>query len=91
MRRTLVAMVVAVGVGAGLCGPAWATMPLMKKAKDAGLPAGKCLYCHGEAMPKKGAFTLNDRGKWLMTEKDKRKATEIDGAWLKDYVEPPAK
>jgi hypothetical protein len=39
-------------------------------------------------MPKKDTFkadALNDRGKWLMGEKDKRKATEVDPTWLKDY------
>ena len=35
-----------------------------------------------------GASTLNDRGKWLAAEKDKRKAAEVDAAWLKDYKEP---
>ena len=91
MHKKVVAVFATLVLGAGVCGSAWATMPLMKKAKEAGLPAAKCLYCHGEALPKKGAFTLNDRGKWLMAEKDKRKAKEIDAAWLKDYVEPPAK
>ena len=33
-------------------------------------------------------MTNNDAGKWLIAEKDKRKAKEIDLAWLKDYVEP---
>jgi hypothetical protein len=46
-----------------------------------------CLYFQGEKMPKKGAFTLSERPKWLVGEKDKRKAKEVDGAWLKDYVE----
>ena len=69
--------------------PALATMPVQKAAKAAGFAdAAKCNYCHGEAMPKKGASTLNDRGKWLVAEKDKRKAAEIDGAWLKEYKEP---
>ena len=69
--------------------PAEATMPIKKTAKAAGFAdAGKCTYCHGEALPKKGASTMNDRGKWLVAEKDKRKAAEIDGAWLKDYKEP---
>jgi hypothetical protein len=36
-------------------------------------------------MPKKGASTLNDRGKWLVAEKEKRGAKEIDVVWLKDY------
>lgn len=67
-------------------------MPIQKSAKAAGFAdAGKCTYCHGEALPKKGATTLNDRGKWLVAEKDKRKAAEIDGAWLKEYKEPEKK
>ncbi len=33
-------------------------------------------------------MTHNERGKWLVEEKAKRKATkEVDAAWLKDYVE----
>jgi hypothetical protein len=70
--------------------PAQATTPMQKADKAAGVvEAVKCTHCHGEALPKKGASTLNDRGKWLVAEKDKRKAAEIDGAWLKDYKEPP--
>jgi hypothetical protein len=60
----------------------------VKKCKDIGLPAENCLYCHTEKMPKKDTFkpeTLNDRGKWLLAEKDKRKAKESDPEWLKDY------
>jgi hypothetical protein len=60
---------------------------MQKQAKGAGVPVDNCLYCHGEKMPKKGASTLNERGRWLMSEKDKRKAKEVDGAWLKEYVE----
>jgi hypothetical protein len=84
-----------IAVALGACGmlvgvrPAEATIPMQKAAKEAGFAdAAKCSYCHGEALPKKGSSTLNDRGKWLVAEKDKRKATEIDGAWLKDYKEP---
>jgi hypothetical protein len=29
--------------------------------------------------------THNDRGNWLIKEKETRKAKEVDGAWLKDY------
>lgn len=60
----------------------------VKKAKDLGYPAQNCLYCHTEKMPKKDTFkaeALNDRGKWLISEKDKKKATEVDLNWLKDY------
>ena len=63
-----------------------ATLPMQKKAKELGI-AGvtDCMSCHGEKLPKKGASTLNDRGKWLVAEKEKRGAKEIDVAWLKDY------
>jgi hypothetical protein len=52
---------------------------MQKQAKEAGVPVDNCLYCHGEAMPKKGAFTLNERGKWLMSEKDTLKDYEKKG------------
>lgn len=63
-----------------------ATLPMQKRAKELGI-AGvtDCMSCHGEKLPKKGASTLNDRGKWLVAEKEKRGAKEIDVAWLKDY------
>jgi len=74
----------------GGTGNAWATLDMQKKAKAAGFPAANCLYCHGEKLPKKGAVTHNDRGNWLIAEKEKRKAKEIDLNWLKEYVEPKA-
>ncbi len=61
------------------------TMAMQKKAKEAGFTAENCLYCHNEKLPKKGAVTNNDRGKWLVAEKEKRNAKEVDVAWLKDY------
>jgi len=72
---------------AGLSGVAYGKAGWMKPTKEMGLPAENCLYCHTEKMPKKDTFkvdALNDRGKWLMDEKAKRKA-EIDPTWLKDY------
>ena len=68
-----------------LSGTSSATLPIQKKAKEAGLPAENCLYCHNEKLPKKDAVTHNDRGKWLIAEKTKRNAKEVDPAWLKDY------
>jgi len=62
-----------------------ATLPLQKKVKELGYPAQNCLYCHNEKLPKKGAVTHNERGKWLIAEKEKRKAKEVDVSWLKDY------
>ncbi len=70
---------------------AYATMEIEKKAKDDGYPATSCTYCHTEKMPKKGAAPLNDRGKFLQSEKEKRKAKEVDPAWLKDYKESEKK
>jgi hypothetical protein len=92
MRKALLGgtvVVVAVGLLAGRPGDARATMDMQKKAKAAGIDVqGGCLYCHNEKLPKKGATTHNDRGNWLIAEKEKRKAKEIDVAWLKEYVEP---
>lgn len=82
------ATLVALGLTAVGPGTASATVPMQKQAKEAGVQVQNCMHCHGEKLPKKGAMTLNDRGKWLVAEKDKRKAKEADGAWLKDYVEP---
>ncbi|HEY6930041.1 MAG TPA: hypothetical protein VJA66_10230 [Thermoanaerobaculia bacterium] len=62
-----------------------ANLPIQKKAKELGFPANNCLYCHNEKLPKKDAFSHNDRGKWLVAEKEKRGAKEVDPAWLKDY------
>ena len=66
---------------------AFASMPIQKQAKDAGVTGLACVTCHAEKMPKKGAMTLNDKGKWLVAQKDAKKAKEVDGAWLKDYKE----
>ena len=72
-------------------GVANATLPIQKKAKELGFTAvTNCQSCHVEKLPKKDAVTHNDRGKWLIAEKDKRKAKEVDAAWLKDYVEKKA-
>jgi len=78
------------GVGTWLAGTgvATATLPIQKKAKELGYTAvTNCQSCHVDKLPKKDAAKLNDRGKWLHEEKEKRKAKEVDAAWLKDYVE----
>ena len=68
--------------------PAAATPQMIKQAKDAGFPAQNCQYCHVPAVPKKEGFKpddLNERGKWLLSEKDKQKAKEVKAEWLKTY------
>lgn len=88
MRRTLAVLAgCAVVAGFVVAPTARATMDLQKKAKAAGFEATNCAYCHNEKLPKKGAATPNDRGKFLEEQKAKKAAKEIDVAWLKDYVE----
>jgi mono/diheme cytochrome c family protein len=85
---------VAAGI-AGLAAAGWlvaagtasAMIDTQKQAKAAGVAAANCMHCHGEKLPKKGASTLNERGKWLVEQKTAKKAEKVDGAWLKDYVE----
>jgi hypothetical protein len=68
--------------------PSHANMAIQKKAKEAGYPATNCLYCHNEKLPVKGkTVTHNERGTYLVKQKEARKAKEVDAAWLKDYVE----
>jgi hypothetical protein len=89
MKKLIPLAVLALVAWLGTMGQARATMPIQKQAKAAGATAANCLACHVDKLPKKDAHTLNDKGKWLVEEKDKRKAKEVDGAWLKDYT--PAK
>ena len=91
MKKTRQVGFLVLGAFLAASGSAYATMPLQKKAKELGFSTTACTYCHVEMLPKKNASTYNERGKWLMAEKGKRKAAEVDVAWLKDYVEPTAK
>jgi len=68
--------------------PSHATMPIQKAAKEAGYPATNCLYCHNEKLPVKGkAVSHNERGTYLVKQKEVKKAKAVDVAWLKDFVE----
>ena len=93
MKKTTVGLAsatLAVGLSLGLAGRADATAEMQKKAKAAGFAEStNCLYCHNEKLPKKGSVTNNERGKWLVDQKEKKGAKEIDFAWLKDFK--PAK
>jgi hypothetical protein len=65
--------------------PSSATLENQKEAKAAGVDVKNCQACHVATLPKKDSHELNDAGKWLVAEKDKRGAKTVDGAWLKDY------
>ena len=82
------ASVLAVGLLLAVAPSSEATMKMQKEAKELGFPSTNCLYCHNEKMPAKGKVTNNDRGAFLVAQKEAKKAKEADMAWLKDYVEP---
>ena len=58
---------------------------MKETARELNISDGNCLQCHGADIP----AALNHRGEWLVAEKERRKADELDMAWLKDYKEPP--
>ena len=65
---------------------AQAKLPFVKKAKELGFTEiTSCKSCHVDAMPKKGASTPNERGKFLLKMKADKKAAEVDLNWLKEY------
>ncbi len=65
---------------------AQAKLPFVKQAKELGFTEiTSCKSCHVDAMPKKGASTANERGKFLLKMKADKKAAEVDLNWLKEY------
>ena len=77
------ALLGALGASSGAAHP-----QLVSEAKKQGLPAQNCQYCHVSKAPTKSTYKpedLNDRGKWMMTEKEKLKAKDVKADWLKDY------
>ena len=88
MNRPLATVALGAGLMLASVLPASATPQLLTESKKAGMPANNCQSCHTSAMPKKETFKpddLNDRGKWMMAEKDKQKSKNIKADWLKDY------
>lgn len=86
MRVVRLSVLTAAAVAVGV--PALASPTMLAKVKEQGLPAQNCQYCHVSQMPKKDSFTtddLNERGKWLIAEKNKQKAKAVDLDALKAY------
>ena len=76
-------------IAATAADPAGASPEMLAKAAEKRLPAKNCQYCHVSAVPTKDRFKpedLNERGKWLLAEKDKQQAQSIDVEWLKSYA-----
>jgi ketosteroid isomerase-like protein len=83
-----IAIIFVASVFIGLSSSAAAYPPFVGKAKKFG--AKDCTFCHVDPM---GGPPWNDRGKWLIKEKERRNADAINVEWLADYKEggAPAK
>jgi hypothetical protein len=62
-RRSLRRALLAAGAWGLLAGPASASMPMVKKAKELGITSVQnCQSCHVDKLPKKDAYKVNERG-----------------------------
>lgn len=82
MRRLKIAVAFsfAIAIIAALASESLAFPPFVAKSRKFG--AKDCTFCHIEP---EGGPPWNDRGKWLIAEKDRRAADVIDVEWLADY------
>lgn len=63
-----------------LVGQTFGYPPFLAKARKFG--AKDCTFCHVDP---EGGPPWNDRGKWLIKEKERRAAETVDVEWLADY------
>jgi uncharacterized protein DUF3471 len=63
-----------------LAGQTFGYPPFLAKARKFG--AKDCTFCHVDP---EGGPPWNDRGKWLIKEKERRAAETVDVEWLADY------
>src|SRR5262244_3034190 len=85
MTKNLIKLSIAIVIIAGIVGSSFSTRaypPFLRKAQKFG--AKNCLYCHKEP---EGGEGWNERGEWLIAEKERRKADAVDPEWLADYKE----
>jgi hypothetical protein len=85
MTIKLIKLSIAVVFIAGVVGSSFSTKAypaFLRKAQKFG--AKNCLYCHKQPT---GGEGWNPRGEWLIAEKERRKADEVDPEWLVDYKE----
>jgi hypothetical protein len=85
MTIKLIKLSIAVIVIAGVVGTSFSTKAypaFLRKAQKFG--AKNCLYCHKQPT---GGEGWNERGEWLIAEKERRKADAVDPEWLADYKE----
>jgi len=80
LKLGLSILILTVSAGSSLSSRAYP--PFLKLAAKFG--AKDCTFCHLE---KEGGEGWNERGKWLIAEKDRRHADAIDVEWLKEFKE----
>jgi ketosteroid isomerase-like protein len=78
--KVSIALIFVAGLIISLAGQSFGYPPFLAKSRKFG--AKDCTFCHVDPQ---GGPPWNDRGKWLITEKDRRKADIVDVEWLADY------
>jgi hypothetical protein len=78
--KVLVAVIFIAAIVVALSRQTFGYPPFLVKAKKFG--AKDCTFCHVDP---DGGPPWNDRGKWLITEKERRGAETVDVEWLADY------
>src|SRR5215471_9666223 len=85
MSKNLIKLSIAIITIAAVVGSSFSTKaypPFLRKAQKFG--AKDCLFCHKQP---EGGEGWNERGQWLIAEKERRKADAVDVEWLADYKE----
>jgi ketosteroid isomerase-like protein len=81
--KLIIALVFALEVVAALTGQSFGYPPWVAKARKFG--AKDCTFCHTSP---EGGEGWNERGQWLIKEKERRNADAVDPEWLADYKQP---
>lgn len=89
MTKNLIKLAIALVLFAALLSPSFnakAFPAYLKQAVKFG--AKDCLFCHQKP---EGGEGWNERGQWLIAEKERRKAEAVEVEWLADYKESEKK
>ena len=78
--KIAISLIFIAGLVAALAGSTLGYPPLLVKAKKFG--AKDCTFCHVDP---EGGPPWNERGQWLIKEKERRGAETVDVEWLADY------
>ena len=78
--KVFISLLITAGAIGALAGQSSAYPPFVAKARKFG--AKDCRFCH---VNPEGAPPFNERGNWLVKEKERRKADAVDPEWLVSY------